>query len=55
LVGNRAWNAALNKDESLLFVANGLSDDVSIIDVLARKVLKSVPVGRVPYMVVVDD
>ena len=55
LVGNRAWNAALNKDESLLFVANGLSDDVSIINVPERKVIKSVPVGRVPYMVVVDD
>ena len=55
LVGERAWNAALNKDESLLFVANGLSDDVSIVNVAERKVTKSVPVGRVPYMVVVDD
>ena len=55
LVGNRAWNAALNADESLLFVANGLSDDVSIINVADRKVIKSVPVGRVPYMVLVDN
>jgi YVTN family beta-propeller protein len=38
-----------------LFVANGLSDDVSIVNVADRKVTKSVPVGRVPYMVVVDD
>ncbi|KAG1707605.1 hypothetical protein GQR58_003268 [Nymphon striatum] len=46
LVGERAWNTELNKDESLLFVVNGLSDDVSIIDTKKGKVIKSVPVGR---------
>ena len=55
LVGSRAWNTTLNRDESLLFVANGLSDDVSIIDVAKRRVIKSVPVGRVPYAVLIDD
>jgi YVTN family beta-propeller protein len=55
LVGERAWNAALNKDESLLLVVNGLSDDLSIIDTKKRKVIKSVPVGRVPYMAVIDN
>jgi YVTN family beta-propeller protein len=55
LVGNRAWNTILNRDNSLLFVANGLSDDISVIDVAKRKVIKSVPVGRVPYMVLIDD
>ena len=55
LVGSRAWNTTLNRDESLLFVANGLSDDISIIDVAERRVLKSVPVGRVPYSVIIDD
>ncbi len=55
LVGNRAWGVQLSRDESLLYVVNGLSDDVSIVDTRALKVLKSVPVGRVPYGVVVDD
>ena len=55
LVGSRAWNTTLNRDESLLFVANGLSDDISIIDVSERRVIKSVPVGRVPYAVLIDD
>ncbi|MCB1716710.1 MAG: beta-propeller fold lactonase family protein [Candidatus Competibacteraceae bacterium] len=55
LVGNRAWNTILNRDGTLLYVANGLSDDVSIIDTERRKVIKSVPVGRVPYMVLIDD
>ena len=55
LVGSRAWNTTLTRDESILYVANGLSDDISIIDVADRKVIKSVPVGRVPYAVLVDD
>ena len=55
LVGSRAWNTTLNRDESLLFVANGLSDDISVIDVANRRVIKSVPVGRVPYAVLIDD
>jgi len=55
LVGNRAWNVTFNRDESLLFVANGLSDDVSILDTAKRRVIRSVPVGRVPYAVLVDD
>ena len=53
--GKRAWNLALNKDESQLFVVNGLSDDMTIVDVAAAKALKTVPVGRVPYGVVVVD
>lgn len=55
LVGERAWNVTFNKDESLLYVVNGLSDDVSIIDTTKGKVIKSVPVGRVPYMALIDD
>lgn len=55
LVGSRAWNTALNADNSLLFVVNGLSDDISIIDVDDRSVLRSVRVGRVPHTVLIDD
>lgn len=55
LVGERAWNTTLNEDDSLLFVVNGLSDDISIIDMDSRKVVKSIPVGRVPYAVLIDN
>ena len=55
LVGERAWNAELNRDESRLFVVNGLSDDISVIDTNKARVIKSVPVGRVPYMALIDD
>jgi YVTN family beta-propeller protein len=55
LAGKRAWNLALNKDESQLFVINGLSDDMTIIDVASAKALKTIPVGRVPHTVVVLD
>ncbi len=39
----------------VLYVANGLSDDVSIVDVGSRTVLKSIPAGRVPWGVLFDD
>lgn len=55
LAGKRAWNVMLNKDESQLYVVNGLSDDMTIIDVASGKALKTVPVGRVPYAVLVVD
>ena len=49
LVGKRAWNVALDKAETQLYVVNGLSDDVTVVDVASAKALKTVPVGRVPY------
>ena len=55
LVGSRAWEVALTRDEEKLFVANGLSDDVTIINLKNNTVIKSIPVGRVPHTVVIDD
>ena len=55
LVGKRAWGLALTDDERLLYVANGLSDDVTIIDTASLKPVKSVPVGLVPYGILIDD
>ncbi len=55
LVGKRAWNVALDKAEQRLVVCNGLSDDVTVVDVPAAKPLKSIPVGRVPYMALVVE
>jgi YVTN family beta-propeller protein len=44
-----------NRDNSLLYVANGLSDDMSVVDVATRKVVRSVPIARVPHTVLIDD
>ena len=55
LVGNRAWGVTLNRDESMLVVVNGLSDDISLVDTKTNKVLRSVAVGRVPHTAVIDD
>ena len=55
LVGKRAWNVALDKAETRLLVCNGLSDDLTVIDVVAARPLKTVPVGRVPYMAVIVE
>jgi YVTN family beta-propeller protein len=46
---------ALSRDEKTLYVANGLSDDLSIVDMRSRKAIRTVPVGRVPHSVLVDD
>ena len=55
LVGKRAWNATLTRDNARLYVANGLSDDVTVIDMADRKALTSIRVGRVPHTVLIDD
>jgi YVTN family beta-propeller protein len=46
---------ALSPDEKTLYVANGLSDDISIVDMKSRKATRAVPVGRVPHTVLADD
>jgi len=55
LVGKRAWNVTLDKAEKQLWVVNGLSDDVTVVDVAGTKAIKSIPVGRVPYGLVVVE
>lgn len=49
LVGRRVWHMAFNADRSLLFTTNGVSGDVTVIDVAARKPLRSIKVGRFPW------
>jgi len=55
LVGKRAWNVALDRAEQRLWVVNGLSDDVTVVDVAGAKAVKSIPVGRVPYGIVIVE
>jgi PQQ-dependent catabolism-associated beta-propeller protein len=55
LVGSRAWGVDLSQDEKTAVVTNGLSDDITIVDMGAMKPVRSVPVGRTPHSVVIDD
>jgi PQQ-dependent catabolism-associated beta-propeller protein len=55
LVGKRAWNVTLDKAEARLWVVNGMSDDVTVVDVAGAKAIKSIPVGRVPYGLVIVE
>lgn len=49
LVGRRVWHMAFNGDKSLLFTTNGVSGDVTVIDVAKRKPIKTIKVGRFPW------
>jgi YVTN family beta-propeller protein len=55
LVGKRSWGITMSRDEKLLYVANGFGDDITIIDAKSQKPIVSIPVGRVPWGVVIDD
>ncbi len=55
LAGNRVWGLTLTADEEVLYAANGLSDDVSIIDTKTLTNIKSVPVGQIPYKVLIRE
>ena len=55
LVGKRAWSVDLSSDEKFAYVANGLSDDITVIDMASMAAIQSIPVGRVPHSVMIDD
>jgi YVTN family beta-propeller protein len=55
LVGKRAWGLGVSRDGKRLYVANGLSDDMTIVDTDAMKATRTIKVGRVPHTVVIDD
>ena len=55
LVGQRVWQLAFSPDEKFLYTTNGVSNDISVIDVEDEKVTKSVAVGAFPWGVAVKD
>ena len=40
---------AFTPDEKYLLCTNGLTNDVSIIDVTSLRVIKTIPVGELPW------
>lgn len=55
LVGQRVWQLAFSPDEKFIYSTNGVSNDISVIDVDALTVVKSIPVGAFPWGVAVKD
>ena len=55
LVGADPSDVALSDDEKTLYVVNRMSDDVSIVDVLSGRLSNTVPVGRAPHSIQVDN
>jgi PQQ-dependent catabolism-associated beta-propeller protein len=51
-VGWRAWNLALSPDETRLYTANGLSGDVTAIDLVHNAVAGTVHIGGKPWGIV---
>ncbi len=49
LVGQRVWHMDFSPDQKFLYTANGISNDMSVIDLAGPKVMKSVPVGHLPW------
>lgn len=54
LVGQRVWHLALNADESRLYTTNGVSGDVTVIEIDDLEAIRSIPVGRFPWGVIVE-
>jgi YVTN family beta-propeller protein len=53
LVGLRVWNLEFSPDHKRLFTTNGVSGDVSVIDLERQRVIKSIKVGRLPWGIAV--
>ena len=51
--GQRVWNLMINSDGTRLFTTNGVSNDISVVDIEKKKVIKSIPVGRYPWGVAI--
>jgi len=54
-VGKRPWNMALTVGGKKLYVANGRSNSVSVIDTQGLRTLKSISVGELPWGVAIPD
>ena len=52
-VGQRPWNMAITPDGRKLYVANGRSNSVSVIDTETNQKLADIAVGELPWGVVI--
>ncbi len=52
-MGRRPWGVALSPDGLRLYTANGLSDDVSVIDTRTLEVVGTIATGEGPWGIAV--
>jgi PQQ-dependent catabolism-associated beta-propeller protein len=55
LVGQRVWHLAFTPGEKYLLTTNGVSNDVSVIDVASLKVIDTIQVGELPWGIAVSE
>ena len=55
LVGQRVWHMAFTPDEKYLLTTNGVSNDISVIDVGALKAINTIQVGQQPWGITISD
>ena len=55
LVGQRVWHMAFTSDEKYLLTTNGVSNDVSIIDVANLRIIKTIQVGELPWGIAISQ
>jgi YVTN family beta-propeller protein len=48
-VGQRPWGIAVTPDGRKLYTANGISDDVTVIDTTTNKVIGTIKAGDGPW------
>ncbi|MCA1493947.1 YVTN family beta-propeller repeat protein [Ensifer sp. NBAIM29] len=53
LVGQRVWQLAFTPDQKMVISTNGVSNDITFIDVATDEAMQSVTVGALPWGVVV--
>jgi YVTN family beta-propeller protein len=54
LVGQRVWQLAFTPDQKTVISTNGVSNDITFIDVATDEPIQSVTVGALPWGVVVS-
>jgi len=52
-VGARPWHLALSADGARALVANGMSDDLSVVDLASAKLVATYPAGAGPWGVAI--
>ena len=52
-VGQRPWGLAQTSDGRKLYAVNGLSNDVSVVDLATKEIVATIPVGERPWGVAI--
>jgi len=53
--GERPWGVALTRDGSRLYTANGISNNITVIDTASRKAVATIPTGDGTWGVAIQE